>query len=194
VAGPGVPCQNLLTVRVLCWLSFFLFDFCACCIVDSLWVIYPCVLGWCSDMFPVGGLCVLGTWVVGCPGWLHRAWEAMFCIKSFIVIFPVFYMCRSLWCSSYSCGSISSYICFLGAFVPVVFTTPCPSFHRGKTAPGGGCGSSRDAVVWLSLVQQQISLNLEPDFGSGSQIFMNLNLNSREPDFRSSSGSSRVWT
>jgi len=153
VAGPGVPCQNLLTVGVLCWLSFFLFDFRARCIVDSLWVICPCILGWCSGMFPVGGLCVLGTWVVGCPGWLHRAWEAMFCVKSFIVIFPVFYMCRSLWCSSYSCGSISSYICFLGAFVPVVFTTPRPSFHRGKIAPGGGRGSRspQSSALLLSL-------------------------------------------
>ena len=56
----------------------------------------------------------------------------------------------------------------------------------------------RDAAVRLSPVQQQISPNLEPDFGSGSQIFMNLNLNSRELDFRSSSGVShaplgQVW-
>ena len=50
--------------------------------------------------------------------------------------------------------------------------------------------AGRDAAVQLSLVQEKISPNSEPDFGSGSQIFMNLNLNLREPDFRSSSGSS----
>ena len=56
------------------------------------------------------------------------------------------------------------------------------------------CVGTRDAVVWLSPVQRQISLNLEPDFGSGSQILMNLNPTARELDFRSGSGSSRVWT
>jgi len=38
---------------------------------------------------------------------------------------------------------------------------------------------SRDAVVRLSPVQRGISLNLEPDFGSGSQIFLN-----PEPDLK----------
>jgi len=28
-----------------------------------------------------------------------------------------------------------------GALVHVAFTTPCPGFNRGKTAPGGGHGS-----------------------------------------------------
>ena len=37
--------------------------------------------------------------------------------------------------------------------------------------------SSRDTIVQLSLVQENISLNPELDFGSGSQIFINLNLN-----------------
>ena len=41
-------------------------------------------------------------------------------------------------------------------------------------------------MVLLSLVQGWISLNLEPDFGSCSQIFKNLNLTSRELDFRPS--------
>jgi len=45
---------------------------------------------------------------------------------------------------------------------------------------------SRVAAVRFSLVQGHISPNLEPDFGSGSQIFVNLNLNLREPDFRPS--------
>jgi len=53
-------------------------------------------------------------------------------------------------------------------------------------------GPHRDAVVWLSPVWGEISPNLEPDFGSSSQIFVNPNLNLREPDFGSSSGSSRV--
>jgi len=53
---------------------------------------------------------------------------------------------------------------------------------------------ARVATVQFSPVQGHISPNLEPDFGSGSQIFVNLNLNLREPDFRSSSGSSRVQT
>jgi len=52
--------------------------------------------------------------------------------------------------------------------------------------------ATRDAAVRLSPVRGEISPNLEPDFGSGSQIFMNPNLNLREPDFGSSSGSSRV--
>ena len=52
----------------------------------------------------------------------------------------------------------------------------------------------RVAAVQFSPVQGHISPNLEPDFGSGSQIFVNLNLNLRELDFRSSSGSSRVQT
>jgi len=28
---------------------------------------------------------------------------------------------------------------YMGAFVPVVYTSPCPGFNRGKTVPGGGC-------------------------------------------------------
>jgi hypothetical protein len=47
------------------------------------------------------------------------------------------------------------------------------------------------AMVQLSPVQEVISPNPELDFGSSSQIFANLNLTSREPDFRSGSGSSR---
>ena len=53
-------------------------------------------------------------------------------------------------------------------------------------------GHRRVAVVWFSLVQGEISLNPELDFGSGLQIFACLNLMLREPDFRSSSGYSRV--
>ena len=30
---------------------------------------------------------------------------------------------------------------YAGAFVPVVCTSPCPGFNRGKIAPGGGRGS-----------------------------------------------------
>ena len=34
----------------------------------------------------------------------------------------------------------------------------------------------RDAAVWLSPVRGYISLNPEPDFGSGSPLFANLKL------------------
>jgi len=30
---------------------------------------------------------------------------------------------------------------YTGAFVPVAYASPCPSFNRGKIAPGGGRGS-----------------------------------------------------
>ena len=46
-------------------------------------------------------------------------------------------------------------------------------------------------MVWFGPVQGQ---NLNPDLRSSSQNFTNLNLSSREPQFRSSSGSSGVWT
>lgn len=49
----------------------------------------------------------------------------------------------------------------------------------------------RVAAVRFGPVQRQISLNPKPNFGSGSQNFMNLNLMLRELDFRFSSGSSR---
>jgi len=39
--------------------------------------------------------------------------------------------------------------------------------------------TTRDAAVWLSPVWRGISLNLELDFGSGSQIFLN-----PEPDLK----------
>ena len=55
-------------------------------------------------------------------------------------------------------------------------------------------GPSRVAAVRFCPVRGQISPNLKPDFGSSSQNILNLNLVLREPDFRSGSGSSRVWT
>ena len=44
----------------------------------------------------------------------------------------------------------------------------------------------RVATVRFGPVWGQISLNLKPDFGSGSQNILNLNLMLREPDFRPS--------
>jgi len=66
--------------------------------------------------------------------------------------------------------------------MPYILCTS-PTFHAPMI---------RVAVVQFSPVQGHISLNLEPDFGSSSQILVNLNLNLREPDFRSSLGSSIV--
>jgi len=51
---------------------------------------------------------------------------------------------------------------------------------------------SRDAAVRFGPVWGWISPNLEPEFGSSSQIFANLNLTLRELDSGSGSGSSRV--
>jgi len=45
---------------------------------------------------------------------------------------------------------------YMGAFVPVVYTSPCPSFNLGKTAPGGGRGSrsppAEPVFLWLYVL------------------------------------------
>jgi len=88
----------------------------------------PSHCGWfvltCGVVFwdvSVWWLCVLGSWVMGCMGWLDGALEALVCIRLFVMIFPAFYMCWVLWCSSYCYGSMSSYV-FLGGHLYLRFS------------------------------------------------------------------------
>jgi len=58
-------------------------------------------------------------------------------VRGFTVSNPTLYtLMVSIGVIHYDCS-----VGYTGAFVPVAYASPCPSFNRGKIAPGGGRGS-----------------------------------------------------
>jgi len=129
----------LLVVRafcVSCWFS------CSLCMLVALWVVCHRYLGWYSGLFPFGGFgsdhisLMLSQDLPADPKLLPACiWVVD--VRGFTVSNPTLYtLMVSIGVIHYDCS-----VGYMGAFVPVAYASPCPSFNRGKIAPGGGRGS-----------------------------------------------------
>ena len=130
---------------VSCWFS------CSLCMLIALWVGCHHYLGWYSGLFPFGGFrsdhdsLMLSQELPADPKLLPACiWVVN--VRGFTVSNPTLYtLMVSIGVIHYDCS-----VGYMGAFVPVAYASPCPSFNHGKIAPGGG-RSSRSPPIILYL-------------------------------------------
>jgi len=78
---------------------------------------------------------------VGNPRWVVFGYLMSLGLTTFLMFSNYFYV---FYTSLVTVGVIRYKVVslgYLGALVHAAFTTPCPGFNHGKTAPGGGRGS-----------------------------------------------------